>query len=781
MMNTLLGRIKAMRKTIDIFILTSEWQDVRGAHLLRYYGISKEGDAVEIVIDNQKPLFFVPRAVQLPPSVRPALRKPLSMCNFAGEEVDALYFPTQAALRHAAARLKAANVPTYEADVLPDRRYLMERFIHAQARVTGEAGEKKRLTIFRNPRLTPCEVEPEFVVASLDIETSADGKRLYSIAVQVTGRRGEQRRVFLRSNAPFDSPDYISIYTSDKDLLREFMGWFQEVDPDILIGWHVVGFDLLHLQRFCRENQLSLSLLRDNRTIALHKRSSGGYMADIPGRVVVDGPMALRAAFFSFDDYSLETVAQKVVGTGKLISSGGNKGDEIERLFREDNVRLAEYNLQDCILVSEIFRRTGLLELLVRRSQISGLLLNQVGLSSAAFDHYFLPRLHRKGFVAPNVSDIEVREHAAGGYVMEPRPGIYEHVVVLDFKSLYPSIIRTFKIDPLSRLMADRNPITTPTGYRFSATEHALPEFIAQLMERRTQAKRAGDTHLSQAIKILMNSFYGVMGSSGCRFYHPDLPNAITSTGQWLLKGCKAFLEERGYRVLYGDTDSVFVMLKPDEAADPATAGNRLAERLNGYWQEELRKMGVTSFLEMEFEKYYRKFVLPIARAKEGGARKRYAGLLVQNGKETLEFVGMEYVRTDWTQLAKEFQYQLYWRLLKGEAIEKWIRNLVKSIRAGELDDKLVYQKRLRKDVSAYTKHVAPHVKAARMLHRPVNEVRYVITPQGAVPVELSPKTIDYEHYIDKQLRPIADSILGLLGASFDDLLKSDQLSFSFE
>ncbi len=104
---------------------------------------------------------------------------------------------------------------------------------------------------------------------------------------------------------------------------------------------------------------------------------------------------------------------------------------------------------------------------------------------------------------------------------MDPIPGIYDDVVVLDFKSLYPSIIQTFKIDPLSNLLSEKDTIETLNGYKFSSTKHFLPEFIDHLIEQRNIAKKKNDKALSQAIKILMNSFYGVMGSFGCRFYHP--------------------------------------------------------------------------------------------------------------------------------------------------------------------------------------------------------------------------------------------------------------------
>lgn len=769
-----------MKLSTDIFILTGEWQDINGRHYLRYYGVSKEYGSVEIIINNQKPLFFIPRTARLPAWIQPSERRAVSLCNFAGEEVDALYFPTQKALRDAVQILKDANIPTFEADVKPERRFLMERFINAQATVQGKAVQQGRRLVFTNPRMTPCEITPEFTVLSLDIETGVESDRLYSIAAYIESPsplpNQEKSRVFMLEEAPPLFPEYLSFYPSERELLQAFLKWFGEVDPDIIIGWNVIGFDLVFLERKCHDSGIPFTLSRSNRPVSLRKKERWGHVADVSGRVVIDGPQALRGAFFTFDDYRLETVARDLIDSGKAIDSEEDKIEQIERMFREDKAALARYNLQDCVLVSEIFRKTGLLKLFVRRSQISGMLLSQVGMSVAAFDHYFLPRLHRKGIVAPNAEDITGMEHAAGGYVMEPEPGIFDHVIVLDFKSLYPSIIQSFKIDPFSRLKADINSLQTPKGLRFSATEHILPELIDRLMEQRARAKREGDRYLSQAIKILMNSFYGVMGAFGCRFYHPDLPTAITGTGQWLLLGCKEFLEQAGYRVLYGDTDSVFIQLKPEEARQAAATGIELAERLNRHWQTELQKMGVTSYLEMEFEKYYRKFVLPLARAVSGGARKRYAGLAVNGEKETLEFVGMEYVRSDWTPLAKEFQYELYRRLLTGVEVRDWIIGLIKKILNGELDDKLIYRKRLRKDAHEYNKNIAPQVRAALMMKKPSREVRYLVTRKGPVPIELSPQNIDYQHYIEKQLKPIADSILGLLGTSFEALIYPEQL-----
>jgi DNA polymerase-2 len=535
----------------------------------------------------------------------------------------------------------------------------------------------------------------------------------------------------------------------------------------------------MFLEGKCNEHHIPFNIARNNGRVLLRTRKPRGYFASITGRVVIDGPPALRSSFFTFEDFRLETVAREMLAEGKAIDSDKNKVEEIDRLFRDDKKSLAEYNLKDSSLVTDIFKKSGLIELSVRRSQLSGLLMDQLGMMTAAFDHFYLPRLHRAGYVAPNVKDLEAMEHSSGGYVMDPIPGIYNDVIVLDFMSLYPTIIQTFKIDPLSRLLSEKDTIESLNGYKFSATNNFLPDFITELMEQRNLAKKNNDKQLSQAIKILMNSFYGVMGSFGCRFYHPHLPTAITGTGHRLLLNSKDHLAEKGYDVVYGDTDSLFIKLKPGEGKDAEEHGRRLAFELNEFWRDKiLKEFGLESHLELEYEKHYKKFIITTARGSETGAKKRYAGLLVKGGKERLEFVGMEFVRSDWTKLAKSFQVDLYNRVFHNEDVEEWLKDIVMRVKKGEYDDKLVYKKRLRKDIDDYTKNIPQHVKAARLLGETSGTVYYVITKRGPVPIELKHNDIDYNHYIEKQLKPIADSVLGLLNTSFNSIIESEQLSF---
>ena len=182
-------------------------------------------------------------------------------------------------------------------------------------------------------------------------------------------------------------------------------------------------------------------------------------------------------------------MAQELLGRGKHISSE-DRGAEISRLYLENPRGLAEYNLEDCRLVAEIFERTGLLPYLLERQQLTGLALDRLGGSVAAFDYLYLPRLHRHGRVAPSIGPMTTRfEASPGGYVLDSKPGLYDNVLVLDFKSLYPSIIRTFKIDPLGLAAPGDDPVSGFEGATFSRDEHILPELIATLWTARDAAK----------------------------------------------------------------------------------------------------------------------------------------------------------------------------------------------------------------------------------------------------------------------------------------------------
>ncbi len=776
-------------ETLDAFLLTSHLSFYNGGQTVSFWANSNQGPIL-LQWEGEKSIFFIDHDTSFTNPI--VQRKKLNLKNFSGVKVDGLYFSDERELLRTREQLSSQGIRTYEADIRPTERFLMERFINGSLSITAEKKlSMDTYTTFFGAQIQPSSFRPNLKVLSLDIETGRD-EALYSVAFHQTDLLGmEERKLVLVVGDLRDSDD-ILFFQNERELLQKILDVFHTWDPDCIIGWHVIGFDLAFLQKKYISFGLSFSIGRGGGKLALFEKGAKTF-SELSGRVIIDGVQGLRAAFYRFEDFKLETVSQKILGRGKDIASNDNKVDEIERRFREDKLGLAKYNLLDCILVTEIFQKTQLIDLLLRRTQISGLLMDKMGLSVAAFDRFFLPHLHRKGFVAGNIVDIQKVEASSGGHVFEPVIGIHENVITLDFKSLYPTIITTFCIDPYSRMMAERketkeeDTLRTPLGIRFSRSDHILPKHVEELMNLRAKAKKEGNPSLSMAVKILMNSFYGVMGSTGCRFYHADLPSSITETGQWILKETRRFLQNQGYDVLYGDTDSLFVKLKYGEVDNVFQRGLELAREINENLREILwGKFQVQSKCTIEFEDYYKKIFFPPTRGGDSGAKKKYVGVKqLPSGETQWNFSGMEYVRGDWTKLAKNFQRELFKKIFDGnesEEIIDWIKSFINQLRNGEFDFDIVYKKKISKNLEDYTNNIPPHIRAARMIKRKpgsyrLREISYVYTRSGPVPIQFHPIDIDYQHYIDKQIGPLADGVLFLFHKNFRDVIQGNQLS----
>jgi len=756
------------------FVLSRHWSETDNGLELRYW--LKTGDDVRSwTLEGQESVCFIPerewaawQRVWDARPVKPRVGEP-GLTSLEGEAVRPVYSPTFTEQRQWVRRGRDQQLRVWEDDVVPSDRFLMERLITASVTREGK-------------RLRPASVEPKLRVVSLDIETAwyIPGRcpDLYSIAV-VAEDASAVWVVDRDHTRPTDAPEDLHWVDSEQACLEAFIAWVQAYDPDILVGWAVVDFDLFVLQQHADRHKRPLSLGRDGSPVRWHNRQGGNARIEIEGRQVVDGPGTLRSAAWYLDSYSLEFVSRTILGRGKAIEDSDDRVGEIERLYREEPLALYTYNREDAQLVIDIFREAKLWHFLVERAHLTGLTMDRIGASAASFSYAYLPRLHRAGRVAPSVGEQSLTEHSPGGFVMDSKPGLYDDVLVLDFKSLYPSIIRTFLIDPLGlhRGLESPEAETVPgfLGARFHRTDHILPGIIDRLWAARDEAKREHNAPLSQSIKILMNSFYGVLGSNLCRFFDPRLASSITRRGHQILNESRDFIEQQGYRVIYGDTDSVFV--RADRHPNPPELGQQLARQLNDWWRQRIRtEFDLDCHLEMEFETHYRRFLMPTIRGLETGSKKRYAGVVDEGGKTRLVFKGLEAVRSDWTPLAKQFQQGLYQRVFDDADYAAYVREEVAALKAGQRDDRLTYQRRLRRPLSSYEKQKPPHVQAAlkRKAEQPTwsgRQIAYRMTVNGVEPEPFVRSPLDYQHYLDKQLEPIADGILHFLGTSFRELI----------
>jgi DNA polymerase II len=761
----------AQPNVIEGFVLTREWRDGPSGTELRLWCWTPDGATVAR-IHAPKAVCFIGREAKLPDGVS-CDRRSVELVSPSGDRVDALYFSTQRALTQARERAAAQGIRLFESDVRGAERYLMERFIRGGIALLGPHSRKSGRIVMDNPKTQSADVYPALNTVSLDIETDGFEGELLSVAL-VTPQ--EECVLLNRATPPPKADIYIDTVPDEPALLHKLVQWFERADPDVIIGWNLIGFDLQALERRFAAHSIPFSIGRagERARILPGSRSGQPAVALIPGRVAIDGIEHLRAAFWTFEDWTLDGVGNELLGRGKLIDSHTDKLAAIRALYAEDPVGLARYNLEDSRLVAEIVAHTGLIDFTIQRTRLTGLALGRLGGSVASLDNLYLPRLHRRGRVAHDIGDNAASGAGSpGGHVLDSTPGLYRNVALLDFKSLYPSIMRTFRIDPLGLWAPGADPVEGFLGAQFARDGAILPALIDDLWDARDAAKAQRNAPLSQAIKIIMNAFYGVLASTGCRFYDPRLASSITRRGHEVLKRSRDYLADRGLHVIYGDTDSLFVALDDGlSVADARLEGQSLARELNAWWDQNIAdEHRVTSCLEVEFETLFSRFLMPTLRGSELGSKKRYAGVAAAaDESEELIFKGLESVRTDWTPLARRFQRELYARIFKDEPFEDFVRDTLEAMRDGQFDDELIYRKRLRRNVDEYTASSPPHVQAARIAGVTRGWVRYVITLQGPRPADQNDSALDYEHYKTKQLAPVADGVLRFAGTSFDML-----------
>lgn len=751
--------------------------------VVRLFGRLVDGPPFLIEDDRFRPYLFVKArdvaALGTVPGMSVEVR---DLRDLEGAPVARVVLPLPSAVPALRERLSRAGVATYEADIRFPYRYLIDHGVRALASIEGPAEERDGLVVFRNPALAPASGRPTLRVLSLDIETTPDASHVLAFALAGCG--ADEAHVV--GAAPVAGAE---VHADERGLLKAFVARVRALDPDVLLGWNVVDFDLRVIARRLSALRIGDGIGRVPGRIGFEQDGSFTRQgrADVPGRMVLDGGGLVRDAL-RLEDYRLETVAQAVLGRGKLLAADvPDKAAEIERLHREDPAALAAYNLEDARLPLAIVEKEGLLDLTLERSLLSGMQLDRVGASIASFDQIYLPELRRRGLVAPNVHADRPGVVVQGGAVLDSLPGLFRNVAVFDFKSLYPSLIRTFNLDPLAHARAPLDPLTharaprdggdaivAPNGARFSREDAILPALLDGYLARREQAKQRGDRHADQAIKIMMNALFGVLGATACRFFDGEIANAITTFGQQTLHWTRAAFEAEGFVVLYGDTDSVFVELSADATAESAQAeAEALRERVEAHIRQRVRETyAVEPKLTLELEHVLERFFMPRVRSGAGGSKKRYAGWV--GGR--LRVVGLESVRRDWPAVARRLQEGILEHVFTDRDPMPFVRDVVTRVREGALDHELVYAKRIRKgSVERYTGAVPPHVQAARKAGAAAGAViRYVITRSGPEPVlpgHQLPPDVDREHALERVLRPVADAILPEIGHAFDEAL----------
>ncbi|WP_094229042.1 DNA-directed DNA polymerase [Methanolobus psychrotolerans] len=631
----------------------------------------------------------------------------------------------------------------------------------------------------------------------------------------------------------------VESFDTETLMLNRFFEIFQEYDADIVSGYNINDFDIPYIADRVTilagsGDNVRSTVGRDGRILS-YRKIGNRTMISIPGRVVVDALPLIRSQY-SLKRYTLRNVAKELLDREKLDVAPS----EMEEHWNDSGDKLLkfiDYARRDSELAMELFMKLQLLDKHIAIAQVSGSLLQEVvdGGQTSMVENLLLREYGKQDRVIPPKPSDELvafrnrsSEGLKGGEVLEPKRGLLENVVILDYKSLYPTIMMAHNLcytTVVERDLPDAETIKPPSGGEFvpaDISKGIMPSILESLLKRRVETKRKMKNALNDseyrvldatqlALKILLNSFYGYSGYTRARLYSMALANAVTSFGRnnilntraiingtiskvILRDGSAYFTEELSsitpadnivsLSVVYGDTDSVFVQCtskKEVSLDDAGLVGSKIAAMVSASLPDPM---------ELEFES--------IAKRALFIAKKRYAIWVFEPSgdgwKDDIKVKGMETVRRDWCELTSKTLNRVLEMVLKEGNVDgavQHVRNVVDGVRNidvrkdSEIIEDLTMTRMFSKKATSY-KNKQPHLTVAEKIERrtgslpPVGErIPFVIVAGKDMFVNRAEDPeyvrennipIDVDYYIKKQLLPPVERILGVFGVDMANL-----------
>lgn len=707
--------------------------------------------------------------------------------------------------------LTKEGVSVFEADILFKYRFMNDYNLKGMRWIRLKGNEISTNTV-RAKKIFKIdsfeEIEKEDVplkTVALDIECIPDTG---------TGLPDAKRDPIIMMSLSFDPTPYkgnkdmvlatrpgkgVQFYESEEEMLEGFIEIINDFDPDMLTGFNCNNFDFPYILERMRQRNIKPLFGRCNTKSVFDRKIGISHKISITGRFILDSFEVIKKDF-SLQRYGLDFVSRKLLNSKKEDV----KHSEIGTLWKgsdESYCKLIEYSRIDAVLAMDLVIKLKLLDKYLALSKVSGTLIQDTieGGETTKIEHYLLREFNNEGYVMqcrPDQRTVMERDkmkkkELVGGYVIEPEKGLHKNVVVLDFASMYPSIIRTFNICPTT--IVEKGGVKSPSGAMFvtkDIKQGIVPRILENLINQRKAVKKVMKKETDEekkrvlyakqwAIKILANAFYGYLGYSRAKTYNLGVANSITSYGRNIIaKTAEKIEKDFGYKIVYGDTDSVFVLVTENDldivAEKATTMANAITEHLPGV-------------MALEFEKAFKRF-LPLSK-------KRYIGWCftpVKNGwEESMLMKGIETVRRDWCNLVGDTIKEIIDILLKKDDIKgalKCFRETIEKLNRGEISiNKLVITKTMTKSTKSYM-GMQPHIELVKKIRARSPEdspgigdrIPYIITkgidilskrsedPNYAVEHGMQ---IDSQYYIENQLLPPMERIFSSLKISKSELL----------
>lgn len=672
--------IPPLKKVINCWSTTYSYGKVSAGDIVLIYSDGKE--KLTDIVSNFKWYFYTEKSAKAMEVLEELVKKGSIISIKRGDNYIRAYANKKLyqdkELKATVSYLHRNGVKTYEADVGPAKRFLLDKGYE--------------LEDFKNINVLYFDIETDDSSGKIEYITRGDFKIIdakYPIlsfaGVTKTGK------------------EYFICEKDEKLLLEKINDLIKKEEIDMLVGWNSKDFDVPYVVGRMDFHKINRSLMSNILHEDLMKRVQYFYSKDPEARQTIKS-------------YSLNSISKYFLNEEKIERPG-----KVIDLMKEDFELFKEYNIQDCRLVMKLEEKLGLIDLTYQMFQMCKCTAQNWSMVKA-LDNFILDEGNKQQIHFPtNEAYLNKKEdddsQYLGAFVLDPVSGYYEQVFDLDFKSLYPNIIRTFNISPDSRMKEIRGMdcLHTPgveidgvvKGKCFFDDEKQgiIPNKIKLLLDQREDIKKEQkkfkkdsrewkDLNVKQlVVKELANSIYGILGNKYFRSFDVDLAESITATGQYLIKWLQSYFNSRGESsAIYGDTDSVFVTIKAGE--DITKVLSQCNRDLEKHIKETFHVNDYT--LELALDKIFDKFLIV--------SKKKYAG--ISEGK--MEIKGMECIKRDNIIIANEWQKKIIddiFENISQEDMEKKIGSMKKTIMEKEVPlKKILVTKKLGKDVELYVK-----------------------------------------------------------------------------
>jgi len=804
-------------------LLDIDYQLVNQKAVIRIFGRTKDGKSILATDKTFEPYFYAllddgfeqvkKRLLEKESSDFEIVKVEKAKKLYKNKETDlAKIFtknPTQVRSAREAVKQIDGVKDYFEADILFGRRYILDKDLvpMTMIKVNGTPFDSPlavdlAIDIEGSPKVVE-EKTTKMNIASFDIEAYNPGglpQPETDPIIMLSVASDKTKKIFCTK----EGPDYVEKVKDEKGILEGFEKFLKENDIDIITAYNSDNFDMPFLSTRASKLNHKIKLGRDERGISL--KSKGRYhSAGVTGREHIDlfhyVNIILRGALGQVNKRTLKSVAAHF-----LKEEEGKKDidwkqvDKYWKGSRKDLDTLFDYSMTDAVVTKKL---TDIF--MPREYEISKIVRVPLFDSSRTtygqlVEAYLMWNAVQRNELIPNRPRDEEKEARArieafeGAFVLEPEKGMHENIALYDFRSLYPTIIISHNIDQ-STIDCDcckGKAKTLAGGHWFCKKKRGLmptvlEEILKQRMKMKAELKKCdkGTTkytrlnNMQYALKILANSAYGYLAYRGSRWYTREGASSVTALGREYIKNIIDIAEkEFGLKAIYGDTDSLFITTK-DESKKIKEIGKKFQKKVN----ETL-----PGVMELEFEDLFKRGVFV--------SKKRYAMI---NDKNELKIKGLEFVRKDWSPIAKETQKKTIETLLKDGDVEKAfkiVREAVKRVIDGDvkIEDLAVYTD-LTRPLDKYLV-TAPHIAVAKLLKKKGEDIHtgstigYIISEGGgkvsekAKPVEgFNIKNYDKKYYIEHQIVPAVSRIMEALGYGEDELLgkKQEKLSEYFK